>query len=209
MKISRYLTGPIQVNTYVAYDEETMAGFMVDPGGYVSAITDQIKKDGIDLQYIILTHGHGDHIGGVEGYRHDFPAVKVVAHRDEHELLMDGNLNSSAEMFGRPITVDADLWVGNRDSLRVGNISMTFFHTPGHTKGGMCIYIAGKPGYCFSGDTIFRFSIGRTDFYGGDFRILINSIKDVIFLLPDDTVLLPGHMDVSTGGDEKRGNPFV
>ena len=209
MKISRYLTGPIQVNTYVAYDEETMTGFMVDPGGYVSAITDQIKKDGIDLQYIILTHGHGDHIGGVEGYRHDFPAVKVVAHRDEHELLMDGNLNSSAEMFGRPITVDADLWVGNRDSLRVGNISMTFFHTPGHTKGGMCIYIVGKPGYCFSGDTIFRFSIGRTDFYGGDFRILINSIKDVIFLLPDDTVLLPGHMDVSTVGDEKRGNPFV
>ena len=67
MKISRYLTGPIQVNTYVAYDEETMAGFMVDPGGYVSAITDQIKKDGINLQYIILTHGHGDHIGGVAG----------------------------------------------------------------------------------------------------------------------------------------------
>ena len=67
MKISRYLTGPIQVNTYVAYDEETMTGFMVDPGGYVSAITDQTKKEGIDLQYIILTHGHGDHIGGVEG----------------------------------------------------------------------------------------------------------------------------------------------
>ena len=98
MKISRYLTGPIQVNTYVAYDEETMAGFMVDPGGYVSAITDQIKKDGINLQYIILTHGHGDHIGGVEGYRRDFPAVKVVAHRDERELLMDGNLNGSAEI---------------------------------------------------------------------------------------------------------------
>ena len=209
MKISRYLTGPIQVNTYVAYDEETMTGFMVDPGGYVSAITDQIKKDGINLQYIILTHGHGDHIGGVAGYRRDFPAVKVVAHRDEQELLMDGNLNGSAEMFGRPVAVGADLWVGNRESLRVGNINMTFFHTPGHTKGGMCIYIPGTPGYCFSGDTIFRYSIGRTDFYGGDFRILINSIKDVVFQLPDDTVLLPGHMDASTVGDEKRGNPFV
>ena len=124
---------------------------------------------------------------------------------------MDGNLNGSAEMFGRPVAVGADLWVGNRESLRVGNINinMTFFHTPGHTKGGMCIYIPGTPGYCFSGDTIFRYSIGRTDFYGGDFRILINSIKDVVFQLPDDTVLLPGHMDASTVGDEKRGNPFV
>lgn len=206
MKIIRYVTGPIQVNTYIAYDEETMKGFMVDPGGYASGITDRIHELGIDLQYIILTHGHGDHIGGVADFREDFPDARVVAHRDERELLMDGNLNSSLEMFGRAVTVDADLWVGDRDTLNVGNMELTFFHTPGHTKGGMSIYVQE---YVFSGDTLFRYSIGRTDFYGGDFRVLINSIKDVLFNLPDDTVVLPGHMDVTTIGDEKRGNPFV
>lgn len=206
MKIIRYVTGPIQVNTYVAYDEDTMKGFMVDPGGYASGITDKIKELGIDLLYIILTHGHGDHIGGVAGFKQDFPAARVVAHRDERELLMDGRLNSSLEMFGRSITVPADIWAGDRDALNVGNLELTFFHTPGHTKGGMSIY---TKGYVFSGDTLFRFSVGRTDFYGGDFRVLINSIKDVLFNLPDDTVVLPGHMDVTTIGDEKRGNPFV
>lgn len=212
MKIIRYATGPLQVNTFLAYDEETMAGFMVDPGGYASGISDRVNELGIDLKYIILTHGHGDHIGGVEGFKNDFPGVKVIAHTDERELLMDGHLNSSAEMFRNPVTVDADMWVRHRETLKVGNMELTFFHTPGHTKGGMCAYIPGKdgePGYCFSGDTLFCRSIGRTDFYGGDFRTLINSIKDVLFYLPDDTYVLPGHMDMTTIGDEKRGNPFV
>ena len=93
-----------------------------------------------------------------------------------------------------------------REHLTVGNMELTFLHTPGHTKGGMCISVENV---IFTGDTIFRFSIGRTDFYGGDFRALINSIKDRLFYFPDDTVLLPGHMGPSTVGEEKRGNPFV
>ena len=206
MKIIRYITGPIQVNTYLTYDEEQKVGFLVDPGAYASEITEKINELGVDLKYIILTHGHGDHIGGVEGFLKDFPAAKVVADQDEKEMLQNGSLNSSVEMFGRPIEIDADLYVKDKDTLNVGSMELTFLHTPGHTKGGMSIYV---DGHLFSGDTLFRYSIGRTDFYGGDFSVLMNSIKDTLFLLPDDTIVLPGHMELTRIGDEKRGNPFV
>ena len=206
MKISKYMTGPLQVNTYFAYDEETNKGFIVDPGGYDSRITDEVNSLGVDIECIILTHGHGDHIGGVEQFKADFPGAKVIAHELEREMLQDARINSSMEIFMKPITVEADKYVRDKESLKVGNMELTFLLTPGHTKGGMCINV---DNVIFTGDTIFRFSIGRTDFYGGDFRTLINSIKDRLFYFPDDTVLLPGHMGASTIGDEKRGNPFV
>ena len=206
MKVISYVTGPIQVNTYLAYDEETNKGFIVDPGDYSPKLSKQAMDLGLDIEYIILTHGHGDHIGGVERFKRDFAGAKVVAHGKEKEMLENADLNCSAEMFPKPITLEADIWVKGGDTLKVGNMELHFIHTPGHTKGGMCIYVDGN---LFSGDTLFRYSIGRTDFYGGDFEALMNSIKKRLFTLPDDTVVLPGHMGVSTIGDEKRGNPFV
>ena len=206
MKITRYMTGPIQANTYLVYDEETKKGFMVDPGGYEPRITAQIKDENVELEYIILTHGHGDHIGGVEGFRKDFPQAKVVACREEEKMLHDPVANCSIEMFRKSIIVDADILVGDKDTLSVGNMELTFIHTPGHTEGGMCIYTYK---HLFSGDTLFCRSIGRTDFPGGNFDDIIKSIKEKLFAFPDDTKVLPGHMGETTIGDEKRGNPFV
>ena len=206
MKIKRYLTGIIAVNTYLVYDENTKEGFIVDPGAYCPQLTEDARREKVDIKYIILTHGHGDHIGGVAEHLKNYPYAKVVAHEAEAEMLANPEYNVSMDCCGREISMSADIYVKDRDALKIGNMELTFIHTPGHTKGGMSIY---TDGHLFSGDTLFRRSIGRTDFYGGDFREIINSIKDKLFLFPDDTVVLPGHMGYTTIGEEKRGNPFV
>lgn len=205
MQIYKFITSPIQVNTYLAFDE-TKKGFIVDPGGYSADLTNTAKREGVTVEYILLTHGHGDHICGVEDFLRDFPGAKVVAYEAEKEMMEDSRLNESYGICGKHMTVDVDLYVRDRQTLTVGNTALTFIHTPGHTLGGMCIL---AEGIVFSGDTLFRASIGRTDFYGGDFGQIMKSIKERLFALPDNTVVYPGHMSETTIGYEKEHNPFV
>lgn len=206
MIIEKYLTGPLQVNTYVVLDEETKKGFIVDPGGFDKKIVDEISEKGFVIEYIILTHGHGDHIGGVGEFIHAFKGSKVVASEKEKTLLMDARLNFSRETCGRAIEINPDIAVTDGDTLNIGSLTLTFILTPGHTAGGMCIYL---DKFLFSGDTLFQQSIGRTDFPGGSFSEIKDSINNKLFVLPEDTQVFPGHMGLTTIGFEMRNNPFV
>ncbi len=205
MEVFEYQTGPLQVNTYLVFDEAKEA-FLVDPGSYLKQISNKITEKELDLKYIVLTHGHGDHIGGIKQFKADFPDVKVVALDAEKETLNDSVLNNSKILLGGEVTLDADVYVHDGETMKVGNMDLKFMATPGHTPGGMSILVGDK---VFCGDTLFKGSIGRSDMPGGDYLALINSIKTKLFTLPDETKVYPGHMYKTTIGWEKKHNPFV
>lgn len=200
-------SGMLGVNTYLAVDEETNKGFIVDPGGYNPMLTKKVQDDNVIIEYIIITHGHADHICGVNAHRRDFPDARIVANAAEEPMLNDENFNMSAS-FGTPDTVKPDILVNDGDEINVGSITLKFFHTPGHSPGGMCIY-SEKDNVVFCGDTLFKQSVGRTDFPGCSFSELMSSIKEKLFTLPDNTNVFPGHMGPTTIEFEKRNNPFV
>ncbi len=206
MKIVNIPTGMLQANTYLVCDETSRLGFIVDLGGYSRELKNIIEKNDIQIQYIVLTHGHGDHIGGVQEHLKDFPDAKVVCSRAEEKMLLDPELNEAHHFGPEKVSFKPDILVDDGDTLTVGNMTMKFIMTPGHTEGGMCILI---DDVLFSGDTLFCRSIGRTDLAGGDFRTIMESIKKKLFLLPDETQVLPGHMGPTTIGFEKENNPFV
>ena len=207
MQILSLSTGPIGTNTYFVYDEETKKGFIVDPGGYSKVLSDKIRELNLDLMYVILTHGHSDHIMGVNEFLKDFPDAKLVAAKAEAEMLEDINFNMSYQ-FGMPTSLKADINVEDGDKMNVGNLELEFIMTPGHSPGGMCIYIASE-NTLFSGDTLFYCSIGRTDFPGCSFQDLADSVHNKLWPLPDETNVFPGHMGPTSIGFEKANNPFV
>lgn len=207
MRITNLPSGALQANTYLAVDENTNEGFIVDPGGYNKVLTKEVRDNDVNIKYIILTHGHSDHICGVNEHKAEFPDAKIVAYKDEEAMLENPNLNQSPG-FGVPYSTKADILVSDGDELKVGDVTLKFIHTPGHTEGGMCIYVK-EAKALFSGDTLFRQSIGRTDFPGGSYKEIMDSIRKKLFLLPDDTNVFPGHMGMTSIGFEKENNPFV
>ena len=200
VRVIRYIAGAYQTNVYLVYDEETKDSFIVDPGYEFNKIYEDIDKLGLHPMYIILTHGHGDHTGGIDRMKKTFPDIKLVASKDERKLLFHRSMS-----MGKG-GIKADIEVEDQDTLKVGNMELKFISTPGHTPGGMCILLGD---ILFSGDTLFKGSVGRTDFPGGDMDELLSSLRDKIMELPDDTEVYPGHMDETTIGIERRHNPFV
>ncbi|MBK5253041.1 MAG: MBL fold metallo-hydrolase [Peptostreptococcaceae bacterium] len=205
-KIFEFEGGPIGENAYLIVDEATKETAIIDPGFFDERIEKAIKDNESKLKYIILTHGHGDHIGGIPRILKKYDDVLIVAHKEEAEMLRSSKINCSKEIFGKAIELEADIWVEESDSLKLGELELKFIHTPGHSNGGMCILL---DDVVFSGDTLFKMSIGRTDFPQGSMTKIIKSIKEKLFKLPDNTKVYPGHMDSTDIGYEKRNNPFV
>ena len=220
MIIKTFIEPPIDNNNYLIVDEETKEAALVDCSaidiwdkvpqnkGDVSVSTsgtDRKEIKDVTLKYVLLTHGHFDHIAGLRPFVNEDAPI-VVMHKADLGWL--NNVNSFMPMFGMPemSIPKIDKFIDEGDIIKLGNLEIKVLHTPGHTQGGVCYYVEDK---LFSGDTIFREAVGRYDLEGGNFDQIVESIENKIYTLPDDTEILPGHGKPTTVGWEKTHNRFL
>lgn len=216
IKIGRMVLGVCQTNCYFLYRDGGHECIVVDPADAGGSIYSALQKKDFQIMGILLTHGHFDHIWGVDALRDAANAaaeadglepVKVYAGADERELLKSADLNVS-ERAGRACTTYADVYVKDGQEITLAGMTCRVIATPGHTAGGCCYYFE-EAGILVAGDTLFAESVGRTDFPTGSMGTLIHSIKDKLYVLPNDTRVYPGHGDSTTIGHEKEYNPFT
>lgn len=215
IKIGRMVMGAYQTNCYFLYREGCKDVVVVDPGDRGTHIYSALNRNGFTVRGIFLTHGHFDHIWGVEDLRsaanaaaeaEGQEAVRVYALEKERDLLKNVQLNVS-DQTGRPCSTYADVYLKDGQELTLADITFRVIATPGHTEGGCCYYVE-EADILVAGDTLFAESVGRSDFPTGNSSLLIRSVQEKLFVLPEDTRVYPGHGDSTTIGHEKRYNPF-
>ncbi len=205
IKIGRIVLGSFQTNCYFLYREDSHDCIVVDPAEDGAGLYEKLKEHGFAVKAIFLTHGHFDHIYGVEALR-QLAGASVYACEREKPCCEDPYVNMSAQC-GRKCTVKPDIYVPDGQEITVAGMTCRLIWTPGHTMGSCCYYFE-KDGILVSGDTLFLESVGRTDFPGGSMSKLIASIKEKLFVLPEETKVYPGHGDSTTIKVEKQYNPF-
>ena len=195
-----------QTNCYIVGCEETREGVVIDPGGHPERILAVLKKSGLTIRYVLNTHCHFDHMGANAEIVAATQAP-LALHPAEIPLL---RASGGAEWFGVPVTESPlpDQELADGQVLEVGRLRFRVLHVPGHSPGGLAFYEPDE-GVVFDGDVLFAEGVGRTDLPGGDWETLVRSIRQVLFALPDETVVYPGHGPKTTIGCEKRHNPWV
>lgn len=206
MKIDVITVGPLDENCVIVYCEKHRAAIIVDPGDSGKRIIDYVENRQLIPKLIINTHCHADHVGGVGAVMEHFN-IPFLCHKDDEFLLTDPSQVELARYVGLkpPPKNDATVTDGEVVDL-CDDFSIKVIHTPGHSPGGVSLLADGR---LISGDTLFQNSIGRSDLPGGDHETLLASIREKLFVLPDDTVVYPGHGDTTTIGHEKAHNPFL
>lgn len=199
LKIETWKGDP--TNCYIVQDEESKETMVIDPAGDVEKIIEMLDILQAKLKYIYLTHCHGDHIGGVKELKEKYGG-QIIAERNAAENLMNLQINLTEFITGNGYSVEVDSRVDDDDLLHLGELEFRVIHTPGHTSGGSCLYCE-KEGLLFSGDTLFRGTWGRTDTPTGNFDEIINSITKKLMILPDETIIYPGHGKSSMIREEK------
>lgn len=205
LKIGKLTLGVCQTNSYFIYQEGKKEVIFIDPADQGAYIYDTLAENGFTVAGILLTHGHFDHIWGVEALR-EKSGAKVYAFEGEKAVCESERLNVSSQA-GRACTVLADVYAKDGEEITIAGISCRLIATPGHTEGSCCYYFA-EAGFLISGDTLFAESVGRTDLPTGSMSRLVRSIKEKLFILPDETKVYPGHGEGTTIGYEKSYNPF-
>lgn len=205
MIIKRYSTGPLDVNTYALIDEKTKKTALIDVGGKIKDIMEELNNQGCKVEFILNTHGHFDHIFG-EREAQELYNLPVYIHSADKPLVE--HLKEQIMMWSMPNAEPPEITktFEDGDIIELGELKIKVLHTPGHTPGGVGFYCEDT---LFSGDSLFYHSIGRTDLPLGNYKSLVTSVKDKFFTLPDETRVLPGHDMETNIGDEKVNNEFV
>lgn len=205
-KVKLFVLGQVAVNCYLLYDENTKEALIIDPGANSEVLLAYLHEHELNLQTIVNTHGHFDHIGANDALIKKTGATLFI-HKDDQSMLKDSKANLSLDLLGEEIVSNAkSIVVKEGDYIQCGDHAFLIIHVPGHSPGSICLY---EKGTLFSGDTIFLQSIGRCDFEGGSEELLIKGIKEKLLVLPENTKVYPGHGPFTNIGWEKEHNFFL
>lgn len=200
--------GMLACNCSILGDESTGDAVVIDPGDDIARVQEILARHNLRAKYIVATHAHIDHVGGIEKLQRATGA-NVLMH--EGDLPLYRNLAVQAAWLGMrpPGVVEVDQFLREGDTLRCGALALEVMHTPGHSPGSLCLHLPGTDRRIFSGDTLFQGSIGRTDLWGGSFDQIMRSIHETLLRFPDVTPVFPGHGPATTLGEERETNPFL
>lgn len=199
--------GPLQCNCSIIGDEATREAMVIDPGDEIDNILSLLRKHNLQVKQIVITHAHIDHVGGAMKLR-TATGAPILLNQNDYDLLK--MLDEQATWIGVPDPgkVEIDRSVTTGETVSAGSHTAQILHTPGHTEGSICLYFANEK-RLIAGDTLFAGSIGRTDLPGGSMQKIIRSLHDTVLALPDETVVVPGHGELTTIGEERETNPFL
>lgn len=199
--------GPLQCNCSVIGDESSHEGMVIDPGDDIDDVLALVRKHNLQVKQIVITHAHIDHIGGAMKLR-AATGAPILLNQNDYALLKILDVQANWIGVPTPEKVEIDRSVTTGETVSAGSHTAEILHTPGHTEGSICLYFAAEK-KLIAGDTLFAGSIGRTDLPGGSMQKIMRSLHGTVLALPDETVVVPGHGELTTIGDERKSNPFL
>ena len=199
--------GLLQCNCSVIGDEASREAMVIDPGDQIEDVLAAVRKHGLQVKQIVITHAHIDHVGGAMKLRR-LTGAPILLNQNDSALLKMLDVQAAWIGVAPPEAVEIDHDLADGDTVRAGGLSASVLHTPGHTEGSVCLYFPAES-KLIAGDTLFAGSIGRTDLPGGSFEKILRSLHQRVLALPDDTVVIPGHGPATSIGRERESNPFL
>jgi hydroxyacylglutathione hydrolase len=199
--------GPLQCNCSIVGDEASREAMVIDPGDDIADVLALIEKHNLRVKHIVITHAHIDHVGGAMKLR-AATGAPLLLNKNDYALLKMLDLQAAWVGMRAPGTVEIDRSIGELDKVKAGSLVADVIATPGHTEGSVCLYFSAE-NKLIAGDTLFAGSIGRTDLPGGSFEKIITSLHEKLLPLPDETIVVPGHGQLTSIGEERENNPFL